>query len=186
MKSLFPLPALALVLLVGCANPGIVQMSPGVFELARDDHGGVFGNRDALKAGVIRDANAFADEKGKVAVPIAAKEHPMGMLADWASYDYIFKLVDRDSPEAKTPMLLVQTKAVRSGEFRNLGGKDVLYSAQPASAQVADPTRAEPPPAAAAANSAASRLLELKKLLDAGAITPAEYDAKKKSLLQQL
>jgi hypothetical protein len=34
--------------------------------------------------------------------------------------------------------------------------------------------------------SPADSLLELKKLLDAGAITPAEYDAKKKALLERM
>lgn len=133
---------------------------------------------------MIRDANRFAERQGKVAVPVAAKEHPMGILADWASYDYQFKLVDKDSPESRTPMIMVQTNAVRSGEFRNLGGKDVLYAAQPAEVG-ATPTGPNPT-GSAVAGSASARLLELKKLLDAGVLTPAEYDAKKKSLLEQL
>jgi hypothetical protein len=37
-----------------------------------------------------------------------------------------------------------------------------------------------------AAKSAGDARLELKKLLDAGAITPTEYDAKKKSLIDKL
>jgi len=39
---------------------------------------------------------------------------------------------------------------------------------------------------AASAKSPGDSLLELKKLLDAGAITPAEYEAKKKSLVDRL
>jgi len=39
---------------------------------------------------------------------------------------------------------------------------------------------------AAPAKSTADALLELKKLLDAGAITPAEYEAKKKVLVEKL
>jgi hypothetical protein len=40
--------------------------------------------------------------------------------------------------------------------------------------------------AAPKAKSAADSLIELKKLFDAGAITPVEYEAKKKTLLEKL
>ena len=120
----------ALCVCAGCANPSVVQLSPGVYELARADHGGIFGNEEALKASVIRDANAFAEGQGKVAIPVAAKEHPVGILGDWASYQYDFKVVDKDSPEAKVPKILVRVDSVSSPEFRSLGGKDVLYKAE--------------------------------------------------------
>jgi hypothetical protein len=41
-------------------------------------------------------------------------------------------------------------------------------------------------PTAMTAKSPADALMELKKLLDAGAITPVEYDAKKKALMDKL
>lgn len=41
-------------------------------------------------------------------------------------------------------------------------------------------------PTTAPAKSTADSLMELKKLLDAGAITQAEYDAKKKALMDKL
>ena len=41
-------------------------------------------------------------------------------------------------------------------------------------------------PSASVAKSPSDSLLELKKLLDAGAITPAEFEAKKKALLEKL
>ncbi len=122
---------LLLPLVAGCANPQVVQISPGVYELARADHGGIFGNKDALKTGVIRDANAFAEKQGKVAIPLCAKEHPVGILADWASFEYTFKVVDKDAPDAKIPRILVVTNSTNSPEFRSLGGKDVFYTAQP-------------------------------------------------------
>jgi hypothetical protein len=131
MKLLSSLLAVAFACLVaGCANPDVVQMSPGVYELSRADHGGIFGNKDALRSSVIRDANAFAESQGKVAIPVAAREHPTGILGDWASYQYDFKIVDKDSPEAKVPKILVRVDSVSSPEFRSLGGKDVLYTAQ--------------------------------------------------------
>jgi hypothetical protein len=123
--------ATVLGLLAGCANPQVVQVSPGVYQLGRADHGGIFGNRDALKAGVIRDADAFAEKQGKVAVPVCAKEHPVGILGDWASYEYTFRVEDKNDPDAKIPRILVVTDSKSSPEFRSMGGNDTFYTARP-------------------------------------------------------
>lgn len=132
MKMLGPtVGAICLALLAGCANPKVVQISAGVYELSRADHGGIFGNKDALKSGVIRDANAFAEGQGKIAIPVCAKEHPTGIWGDWASFDYTFRVVDKDDPDAKIPWMLAVTDSKSSPEFRSLGGKDVFYTAQP-------------------------------------------------------
>jgi hypothetical protein len=182
----FPLgvAALPLLLIGGCANPEVVQMSPGIYELGRADHGGIFGNKDALRTGVIRDANSYAESLGKVAIPVSAKEHPVGILGDWASYEYIFKVVDKNSPDARTPTILVRSDSVREGGATSLGSHDTLYVAQTAAA-----AEGESPPNPAPSSSEKStgdRLLELKKLFDAGAITKEEYDSKKKVLLEKL
>jgi hypothetical protein len=99
---------LVALLLVGCQNPGIVQVSGNTYMLSREDHAGIFGSASRLKAGVIRDANAFAAKQGKVAVPISAKEHQMGALADWASFEYQFKLLEKDDPEAKNASMVIE------------------------------------------------------------------------------
>ena len=175
-------------------------MSPGLYELARADHGGIFGNKDALKSSVIRDANKFAEEKGKVAVPVSAKEHPVGILGDWASYEYVFKVVDKNSSEARTPTFLVRADSVRVGGFTSLGSKDTLYIAKPSVESVEthqgrlendrsdapSPSGSALPLAPDATRSTADRLLELKKLFDAGALTKEEYDAKRKMLVEKL
>ena len=122
--------AFSVLSLSGCANPTVVQISPGVYELSRADHGGIFGNKNALKSGVIGDANAFAEKQGMVAIPISAREHPVGILADWASYEYTFKLVDKNNPEAKIPKILVANDSTRNPEWRSLGGVDVFYVAK--------------------------------------------------------
>lgn len=114
-----------------CGNPSCVQISPGVYQLARADHGGIFGNKDALKSGVISDANSFAKEQGKVAMPVSAKEHPVGIMGDWASFEYTFKVLDKSNPETRIPKVLVVSDSMRSPEFRSLGGKDVFYIAKP-------------------------------------------------------
>ena len=188
MRVLFCFPLLVAAFLAGgCQNPEVVQMSPGVYQLARADHGGIFGNKDALRAGVIRDANVFAEKEGKVAVPLSAKEHPVGIMGDWASYEYTFKVVTKDSPEARTPTALVRSDSVRVGGATSLGSKDTFYVAKPI--ETAEGLSASTMPAQASPKSDKStgdRLLELKKLFDAGAITKEEYDAKKKVLLEKL
>ncbi len=118
------------LLFAACANPSAVQISPGIYQLGRADHGGIFGNKDALKAGVIRDANTFADGQGKVAIPISAKEHPVGIMGDWATFEYTFRVLGKDDPEAHIPKTLVVSDSQSSPEFRSLGGKDTYYKAE--------------------------------------------------------
>jgi hypothetical protein len=185
MKPFFSALGMALLLFTGgCANPGVVQMSPGIYELARADHGGIFGNKDALKASVIRDANSYAESLGKVAVPVSAKEHPVGIMGDWASYEYVFKIVDKESPDARTPTILVRSDSVREGGATSLGSLDTLYVAQSAMAIGTNPPAS--PGAQAPGKSTADRLIELKKLFDAGVITKEDYDEKRKALVDQL
>lgn len=97
-------PLLATLLLAACANPGIVQLAPDTYVLNRVDKGGIFGNAAAMQAAVIQEASDFAASKGKVAVPIAARESPMG-LGRFASFEYQFRLADKDSPEAQKALL---------------------------------------------------------------------------------
>lgn len=107
--------AAALILLcVGCANPGVVEIAPGIYDLSREDHGGIFGNASALRSGVIRDANSFAVKHGKVAIPVLSKAHPVGVLGDWASFEYQFRLVDTNSPEARA-LAIEPTESVMQG-----------------------------------------------------------------------
>jgi len=87
------------VVIVGCANPGIVQISPDTYLLSRTDRAGIFGNASAMKVDVIEEANAFARSQGKVAIPVSTNEVPM-QIGKFASFDYQFRLVDPVSPEA--------------------------------------------------------------------------------------
>jgi hypothetical protein len=61
---------LYIMFLSGCANPGIVKVSPDTYLLSRMDKGGMFGNVSAMKADVILEANEFAERQGKIAIPI--------------------------------------------------------------------------------------------------------------------
>ena len=99
--------------LTSCRSPGIVQLSPDTYMLTKEDHGGIFAfNRGRLKTDVIREANAFAEKQGKVAIPISVKEHPVGILGDWASVEYQFRVVDKTDPEARRTSLVPQADVV--------------------------------------------------------------------------
>lgn len=89
-----------LLAFAGCANPGIVQISPDTYMLSRADRAGIFGNAAALKASVIRDANEFAISKGKVAIPLTARETPIAP-GRFAVFEYQFRVLDKADPEAQ-------------------------------------------------------------------------------------
>ena len=98
----------AALLVAGCQNPGVVQIAPNTYLLSREDHGGIFGTASGLKAGVFRDADAFAERQGKAEIPVTAREHPVGILADWASFELTFRIVDKNAPEARWTYVMEQ------------------------------------------------------------------------------
>lgn len=156
LRSLLPL---CFVGSVACRNPQIVQISPGVYLLSRSDRAGIFGNASKMKADVIREANEFAAKQGKVAIPVTTNESPLwpGHLA---SFDYQFRLVDKDSPEAKglTTLGPMPTVAIQKVETKDTTEprKDVY-----------------------------AELEKLDALRKKGIITDAEFEAEKKKLLER-
>ncbi len=99
--------------LVGCANPSVVQLSPDTYMLIKEDHAGIFAfNRNQVKIDTINEANAFAKNQGKIAIPISMKDHPVGILGDWASFEYQFKVVDKNDPEARRTSLVPRADVV--------------------------------------------------------------------------
>lgn len=152
------------VFLVSCAsNPTPVQLSPGTYLISREDKGGIFGNPSALKASVISDANAFATSKGMVAIPISTHETPAYPL-HFASFDYQFKLVPPDSPEAKATAL-VPTANVRVEER----SKTTVEMPTDAKGRTPDTY---------------NELIKLDDLHKRGIITDEEFSEQKKKLLQ--
>ena len=93
----------AVAMLVACASPGMVQISPDTYLITRADYS-VGGTGRGMKIDVIREANAFAESQGKVVIPIHVVEVP---VASWryATIEYQFRLVDKDDPEAKSTPL---------------------------------------------------------------------------------
>lgn len=79
--------------------------------LSRADRAGIFGNTAALKAGVIKEANEFAESQGKVAIPLASHETPV-YPGHFATFEYQFRVVDKNDPEARRTSLVPRADVV--------------------------------------------------------------------------
>ncbi|MFN0012609.1 MAG: SHOCT domain-containing protein [Phycisphaerales bacterium] len=148
----------------GCGNPGIVQLSPDTYLLAREDKAGIFGNAQALKAGVIRDANAFAEKQGKVAIPVSSRGTPAWPL-HFATFEYQFRVVDKNDPEAQGAVLVPRA--------------DITVQVTGAPSGTAPP---HDPPRSPDLYTELNRLDELRKR---GLLTDAEFEAEKRALLKR-
>jgi hypothetical protein len=85
--------------LAGCATADIVPTGTDTYMIAQTSAGGVFKAMASLKTEVMQRANAFAESKGKVAIPIAAKESP-AYPGHMPSFEYQFRLVDKNDSRA--------------------------------------------------------------------------------------
>ncbi len=164
MKRKFMTVLIALAL-TSCVNPGIVQLSPDTYMLYREDHAGIFGSASSLKAGVIRDANEFAASQGKVAIPISSRDKPMGSgPAQWASFEYQFRVVDKNDPEVRRTSLVPRADVV-------------VEKTEKVSAEVR--TKDE----STKSKDVYAELIKLDDLRKRGILNEAEFEAQKKKLL---
>jgi len=157
---------LLLGLLVGCAHTiGIVQVSPDTYMLTREDHGGIFAfNRGKLKTDAIQEANAFAERQGKIAIPVSLHEHPCGVLGDWPSVEYQFRVVDKNDPEARRTSLVPRADVV-------------IEKTEKISADVSVKDESQKP------TDIYTELIKLEDLRKKGIISDSEFEALKKKLL---
>jgi len=88
-----------LLLLVGCQSSGAIALSADTYMISRTSAGGIFKDMASLKAQVIREANEFAESKGKVAVAMAMRETPSAP-GRMPSFEYQFRLVEKNDPKA--------------------------------------------------------------------------------------
>jgi hypothetical protein len=151
------------VSVTGCANPGIVKLSPDTYMLARTDKGGVFGNASAMKADVIREANEFAASQGKIAIPISLNESPM-YIGHFASVEYQFRVVDASDPEAGRVNLVPRPNVV-------------IEKTEKTSIDVKTKDQTDRP------KDVYTELLKLDDLRKRGILSEAEFEAQKKKLL---
>src|SRR5690606_24188877 len=87
------------LVLAGCASSGPIPMGNDTFMISQTSAGGMFKSMSSLKAEVMKQANAFAESKGKVAVPLNSKESP-AYPGRMPSFEYQFLLADRNDPRA--------------------------------------------------------------------------------------
>jgi len=111
-KSFFALISTTLFLLIlGCKSSGVVQLSPDTYMIYNEDKGGIFGNSAKMKASTIREANEFASRQGKIAIPIGTQSKPM-QLGSFATFEYQFRVVDKNDPEARRTSLVPRANIV--------------------------------------------------------------------------
>lgn len=146
----------------------IVPLTGDVYMLVRDSKAGIFANMAKLKTATIREANAFAEQQGKVAVPVFMQENPAGGPGQWPSFEYQFRLVDKGSEAAQTPGALTPRADV------------VIESSQKVSADVST-TDSRPQPAPQ--RDVYSELMKLDDLRKKGILTDAEFEAEKAKVL---
>lgn len=148
--------------LTACANPGVVEISPDTYVLFRDDHKGIFGNAGSLRADVIRDANKFAKSQGKIAIPVSSTYTPLGNgPAQWASFEYQFRVVDKEDEEA------VRTSLKKRAD--HTVDQNVKVHINSKSDQAAKDTYSE--------------LIKINDLLEKGIISKTEFEAMKAKIL---
>ncbi|WP_438482547.1 SHOCT domain-containing protein [Oleiharenicola lentus] len=156
-KSFVVLVALALA---GCSNPGVVQLGPDTYLLTRADRAGIFGNASKLKAGVIADANEFAQKQGKVAIPLSDRATPIGGPGQFATYEYEFRVLPADDPEVRRVRIQTRPDIVIEKNERN---------------QTTMETKSKP--------DLYSELGNLDDLRKRGLLTDAEFEAQKQKVL---
>lgn len=72
----------------------MIQTGPNTYMISKSSAAGAFANTSQLKIEVIREANAFAASKGKIAVRISSEDNrPAHGLP---SFEYNFRLADKD------------------------------------------------------------------------------------------
>lgn len=153
----------AAVSLGGCATAEIVPLGTDSYMISQTSAGGMFTNMGALKAEVLKRANAFAAKNGKVAVPIAARETPPAP-GRMPNFEYQFRLVDANDPRAPGGGLVPRPDMV------------IENNIHPAPT----PTVHKPPEP-----DVYTELLKLDDLLKRGIITDAEFEEQKSKILRK-
>jgi hypothetical protein len=165
--STIKLTSIALATSLGaCAAADIVPMGTDTYMISQTSAGGMFTNMGTLKSEVIQRANSFAESKGKVAIPVAAKEQPP-YPGRMPNFEYQFKLVDRSDPRATGGGLIKSPDMV----IENRGQAPSIVVNPPSRETVRSPD-------------IYTELLKLDDLRKRGIITDAEFETQKKRLLE--
>ena len=107
-------------------GPEVIQLSPDTYMITRSSKAGMFTNMSKLKTRVIKQANDFAESKGKIAVPISERvDRPA--VGGFPSYEYQFRVVDPGSPDAKSTALKSSPDKITESRNDFSGGVTVRH-----------------------------------------------------------
>jgi len=114
----------ALVVLMLCSSLAIadvVQISDDTFVIRRTDKGGVLGNTAKMRDKVLREADEFATERGKIAETVTISETGKGFMR-FAKIEYTFRLVDEKYTEqTEEESIDLYTELKKLAELRDEG-----------------------------------------------------------------
>jgi len=148
----------------GCSSTGVMQLSSNTYMISKSSSAGMFVDTASLKAGVIRQANEFAESKGKVAVATASN---FTMPAHgFPTFEYQFALLEKDDPRASGVTLTPRPDIVVQKTDKvdvNIKTKDTTEKPSP---------------------DLYTELTKLDDLRKKGILTDAEFEARKKKLLE--
>jgi hypothetical protein len=153
---------------------GLTEISPNVFQLFREQHGLVLGSDPSLQRQVVEEANAFAEKRGMIAVPIEARVHPAGNMGDWGWCYYKFQL----SPKGD---MRVSKSASEISFEKDPRMTDNFFRSLDAAAKPGGLPGTNSP---AAKQNVYDELIKLDELRKKGILTEEEFQAQKKRVLE--
>ena len=143
----------------------VVELAPDTYSISRIDHGGIFGNAGKMKTAVFKEAQAFAESKGKVAVARHIHEEPLA-IGRFASIEYVFWVLDKTDAAAHREDLYKEPDHV-STEHVQIDVKQQESQSQQLKKDLYQ------------------ELMKLDDLRKRGLLTDAEFEQQKQKLLSQ-
>ena len=143
----------------------VVKIAPDTYIISRVDRGGVFGNAGKMKTNVMREAQEFAESKGKVAVVRQIQETPMA-FGQFASIQYTFWVLDPKDADAKREDLIRGPDSVAEQRLK--------IEVKENSSQHASEKR-----------DIYAELLKLDDLRKRGILSESEFESQKQKILSQ-
>lgn len=138
----------------------VVQIAPDTYSISRIDHGGIFGK---MKTKVMKEAEEFAESKGKVAVMRHIQEEPLRVGQSFASIEYTFWVLDKSDADARRQDVHKEADQVSEQHMK-------VEVKQDAPAQKKDMYE---------------QLIKLDDLHKRGILTDADFEQQKQKLLSQ-
>jgi hypothetical protein len=177
MQRLILLPVLAGVFLAnGCTAPEIQPVAGDVYVISSSASRYSTGKREDL----IRQADAYAESRGKVAVAVPVSGTLTG-IDRGGVVEYRFRLVDKGGPATQAATPLPRPEAVSPKAEK---AAPVEPPAQTVKAAEQPPKEAKPASQPEKVSDLYADLIKLDELRKRGILTEEEFQAQKKKLLE--